>query len=358
MKRAWLPALAGAVLVSPGPATAHLDEAGIGTRVAVIQQALRRVAFVDASTGDVLAFAPVEDGPHELALSPDGRLAVASNYGAMRSGTSITFIDVDEGRTIGHTSLGEHPRPHGMVFSPDGARLYVTTEAARAIVEVDVATRSVTRTIETDQGGSHMIALSPKGDRAYVANVHSGSMSVIDLEKGEVVKTVPSRAGCEGVGVSPDGTRVWLANNQSNTVTVIDAATLEERTTVPCDGFPLRVCFTPDGSRALVLAAKSGEVVVYDAARIEEITRIDTRVAHRPIVQAGSLSAGSPVPLSIAMSPDGSRAYVSCKAGDYVLVIDPLRGAVVGDFAVQGSPDGIVLLPAREEAEGHADSGD
>lgn len=340
----WWRGMVGVALLSV-PVLAQAGEAA-GARIAVIQQALRRVAFVDASTGEIGALAPVEDGPHELALSPDGRIAVASNYGAMRAGTSITFIDVEKGEVLSHLALKEHARPHGMVFSPDGSKLYVTTEMARCIVEVDVASRSFTRAIETDQGGSHMIALSPKGDRAYVANVHSGSMSVIDLEKGEVVKTVPSRAGCEGVGVSPDGSRVWLANNQSNTVTVIDALTLEEVTTVPCDGFPLRVCFTPDGSRALVLSAMSGEVVVYDAAKVEEIARIDTRLKHRPVVQAGVPSGGSPVPLSIAMSRDGSRAYVSCKAGDYVLVIDPSSATVVGDFAVQGSPDGLVVLGA------------
>lgn len=349
----WWRGMVGLAALS-APLLAQAAE-GPEVRVAVIQQALRRVAFVDASTGAVGALAPVEEGPHELALSPDGRVMVASNYGAMRAGRSITFIDVQKQEVLGHLAIDNYPRPHGMVFSPDGSRLYVTTEMARCVVEVDVATRSFTRAIETDQGGSHMIALSPKGDRAYVANVHSGSMSVIDLEKGAVIKTVPSRPGCEGVGVSPDGSRVWLANNQSSTVTVIDAATLEEVVTVPCDGFPLRVAFTPDGSRALVLAAMSGEVVIYDAAKVEEIARLDTRLKHRPIIKAGGPSGGSPVPLSIAMSADGAQAYVSCKAGDYVLVIDPVRATVVGDFPVPGSPDGLVVLAGitpRAEAGG------
>ena len=47
----------------------------------VANKAEASVSLVDLASGKVAATLPVGTGPHEVAVSPDGRLALIANYG-------------------------------------------------------------------------------------------------------------------------------------------------------------------------------------------------------------------------------------------------------------------------------------
>ena len=50
---------------------------------------------IDAASGRVLATLPTGEGPHEVAISHDGKWAVVSNYGVRgKPGNCITVIDI------------------------------------------------------------------------------------------------------------------------------------------------------------------------------------------------------------------------------------------------------------------------
>ena len=57
---------------------------------------------------------------------------------------------------------------------------------------------------------------------AYITNLVSNSISVIDTASNTVTATVAVGASPIGVAVNPTGTRVYVANNLSATVSVID----------------------------------------------------------------------------------------------------------------------------------------
>lgn len=51
--------------------------------------------LIDLGTGQSIATLPTGDGPHEVAVSPDGRYAVVTNYGrASWPGSSLSIIDI------------------------------------------------------------------------------------------------------------------------------------------------------------------------------------------------------------------------------------------------------------------------
>jgi YVTN family beta-propeller protein len=70
------------------------------------------VTMLDASTGRVLATLPTGKGPHEVAVSRDGRWALVSNYGVRgEPGNSITVIDVARRSVVRTIALGELAGP-------------------------------------------------------------------------------------------------------------------------------------------------------------------------------------------------------------------------------------------------------
>jgi YVTN family beta-propeller protein len=70
--------------------------------------------------------------------------------------------------------------------------------------------------------GPEAVAVSPDGRRAYVANMGSDSVSVIDTRAAATIGT-PIAVGDEpdGVAVSPDGTRAYVTNRSGNSISVI-----------------------------------------------------------------------------------------------------------------------------------------
>ena len=72
--------------------------------------------------------------------------------------------------------------------------------------------------------GPFSVAVSPDGTRAYIANVGSDTVSVIDTTTNPpAVQGTPIAVGdgANGVAVSPDGTRAYVTNYLSNTVSVL-----------------------------------------------------------------------------------------------------------------------------------------
>ena len=66
------------------------------------------------------------------------------------------------------------------------------------------------------------VALTPDDAKAYVTNMVSGTVSVIDAKKRKVLKTVAVGTEPFGCALTPDGSRLYVANQSSNSVSVLD----------------------------------------------------------------------------------------------------------------------------------------
>ena len=319
-----------------------------GTLV-VLNKAEATASLIDLATGKVAANVPTGTGPHEAAVSPDGSLAVAANYGDQTAGSSLTVIDVGGGRALRTIRLDPHRRPHGIAWFPDGRRLAVTSEASRALLIVDAFAGRVEAAIDTDQDVSHMVALTRDGKRAYVANIGSGSITALDVENRKRLGVVPTGAGAEGIALSPDGSTLWVTNREADTVSVVDTAKLVVAATLPSAAFPIRAASTPDGKTVLVSNAKSGELAIFDAATRAERKRI--RMALDPASSEGRLFGDemgqSPVPIGIVVHPSGKTAYVANAHADVIAVVDIDAGRVTGTLKAGKEPDGMAHSPVR-----------
>jgi YVTN family beta-propeller protein len=309
----------------------------------VLNKAEASASLIDLASGEEIARVETGIGPHEVAVSPDGRTAVVGNYGEAAGGNSLTVIDVESATAIKTISLGEYSRPHGIEYMADGARVAVTVEANKALIVVDVASGEVLQAIDTDQEVSHMVALTPDAKRAFVANIGSGSMTAIDLEKGERIANVPTGKGAEGICVTPDGRHVWVSNRDADTVSVIDSESLEVVKTLPSAEVPIRAKATPDGKWVLVTNADSGELAVFDASTMSEHRRFRIEISADETSGRGFGGQGgeSSVPIGVLIAPDSKRAYVAHANAHVVSVIDLETFEVVDYLRAGRVPDGL-----------------
>jgi YVTN family beta-propeller protein len=344
-------ALAAAALVS---LTAGDVAASSGTLV-VLNKAEASASLIDLASGKVAATVKTGDGPHEVAISPDGKQAVVTNYGGQgKPGSTLTVIDLAGARVARTIDLGSHRRPHGIQFAPGGRDLLVTAEDSRALLVLDPASGKVRKAIITGQEVSHMVAASPDGKRAYVASIGSGTMTAIDLAAGKVLGHVATGAGAEGIAVTPDGASVWVTNRDADNVAVVDARTLNVIARVPAPSFPIRVQITADGKVAVVSCAKSGEVRFFDVGKRTELAKLGMQgsAASGEGKLFGDQFGKSPVPIGIVIPPAGDgRAYVASAHADEVVAIDLKGRKIVTRLRAGKEPDGLGWSPVTVTAK-------
>lgn len=310
----------------------------------VLNKSEATASLIDLEGGTVRATLPTHHGPHEAAVSPDGRLALIGNYGSRESpGSSLTVIDVAAAKVVKTIDLGEYRRPHGLLFLPDGKRALVTAEDNRALLLIDVGKGVVENSFATDQEVSHMVEVALGGTRAFVANIGSGSVSVIDLEKGIIIRTIETGAGAEGISATVDGKEIWVTNRSADTVSVIDAESLEILAQIPCASFPIRAKATPDGKHVLVSCARTADIAVLDVATREEVRRIpqDLRAVDTEERLFGDRFGESSVPIGIVVHPSGKKAWVAHTNADVVVEIDLESWKIVRLLEAGREPDGM-----------------
>lgn len=312
-----------------------------GPALVVLNKNEASASIISLADGRTIATMPVGDGPHEVAVSPDGNWAVAANYGGRTAGNSLTVLDLRNRRAVRTIDLGAYARPHGIAWLPDGKRVVVTSEQARAVVIVDVPNGKIDRAISTGQPG-HLLTLAKDGHHVYTANIAAGSVSLIDLDKGTVVKTVVTGKGPEGNDVSPNGRELWAADRTLNRITVLDANTLDSLATIPTGEFPNRVHFTPDGRWVLVSNIRSGTVDIIDAASRRTVDHItfafDSTQANPTMLGA---MGRTPQPEGILIAPDGRRAWIALSAMNRLAEVDIATRRVLRYITTGQEPDGM-----------------
>ncbi|MGH9508701.1 MAG: beta-propeller fold lactonase family protein [Terriglobales bacterium] len=302
----------------------------------VLNKSDHQAVMVDPSTYASLGRVSTGQGPHEAATSPDGRFAYVANYGSfavfregekpkMQPGNSITVVDLIERKVKGHYPLGQYTQPHGIWVSKDGKLVWVTAEGAQSVLELDASNGTILRTWQTRQNVSHMVVPTPDEKKLYIANIGSGSVTVIERASGKVT-SIPTGAGAEGIDVAPDGREVWVSNRGAHNISILDVATDRVVATIPSGGqVPIRLKFTPDGKQILVSNAQSNKVTIFDAAARKQV---------------GEVGVGA-VPVGILITPDGRRAFVANTNANQITVIDIASRRVVKTFTTGNEPDGM-----------------
>jgi len=301
-------------------------------RLLVDQKGDRSLAIVDPVAGKVVADV-AENGTtgHEVAASPDGRLAFVPIYGNSgvgkpgTDGTNIVVIDVASHKVVGEIELGYGARPHCAVFGPTDGLLYVTTEMDDSVTIIDPKTLKIIDAIPTGEPESHMLALSHDGLRGYTANVGPGTVSVLDVKARKTLKVIPVSGNVQRIAISNDDRWVFTADETAPRLAVIDTAANAVAKWVKLDGLGYGSAPTPDGRFLLIAIPDANAVDVIDLKTMAVVEKV----------------AVGKDPQEVLVRPDGKAAYVSCIGSNQVAEIDVATWKVSRTIATGNGTDGL-----------------
>lgn len=298
----------------------------------VHQPLLARVCNVNAdndtvsclSTEDLelLFEVPVGDHPRTLAVAPDGTLWVANEDDA-----TITVLD-EAGDVLETIELPRASKAFGIVMNPLGGRAYVSLQGTGQLVELDLAERSVLRTVDVGPWATG-VAVDAAGARIFVtrfiSSAESGEVTEIDAADFTVTRKFAlamdpgpdSEASARGVPnyvrsvvPSPDGALLWVPSKKDNVV------------------------------RGL---ARDGQALTFETSVRTIVSLLDPEANEEILTERVDMNNRT-LGLSLTFSPLGDYAFVGLLGNNGVEVLDAYNRRIVGGtFELGKAPDGLVL---------------
>lgn len=324
---------------------------GAADKVYVANEGADTVSVLDAASFKTLAIVRVGKMPHNVQVSPDGKVAWVTNNGepaqaseasahqgmtkgehsSMVTGGAVWAIDTRSDTVTAKVPVGMHPAH--VVVSPDGRFAYVTNGGDDTVSVIDTLAQRAVATIPVGNY-PHGLRISPDGKQAYVANLKGGTVSVIDTASRKELARVPVGKGPAQVGFTPDGRLAFVTLSEENAVAVIDPATRKVMRRVIVGSVPIQLYATPD-SRTLLVANQGTRKKPGNAVSVIDLRSFT--IAKTVVTGAGAHG--------VVIDREGRYGYVSNTYANTVSAIDLKDGRVVATLRVGKSPNGISVTP-------------
>ena len=173
--------------------------------------------------------------------------------------------------------------------------------------------------------------------RAFITNSDGDSVSIVDRDTYQVLKTLPVGDYPHHMIVSLDGRYLYVGNTHSNTVSAIDLATENIAKTIPLLD-PYNLFYSPDRGLLVTTATRLGRVEVH---AVEDWTNLDNAKGWKRVAQ---IQTGKD-PNHFAFSPDGHFMYVSNEYSHQLSVIDLLEHKLARQVDTGRRPVDMALAP-------------
>jgi YVTN family beta-propeller protein len=258
------------------------------------------------------------------------------------AGDTVDIIDPTTNKIV--MQVKDIEAAHGVAFSPDGSRTYITCEADNTLWAIDTKSGKVLSKVPLS-GHPNNLAVSNDGARVFIGIRQApGAVDVVDTKSLKLAKSVPVKGAVHNVYVTPDGKFAAAGSIEGKMVTTIDAQTLQVAWEMPFDAGirPLTFEKAPDGSTGRMFVQLSGlhGFAVVDFKTHKEVARIQLpKDPHDGHAESGAPAHG------IGVAPDGRTLWVDSSVASAVFIYSLPDLKPAGYVKVGEVPDWLTFTP-------------
>ena len=212
-----------------GPEGSDDCRAGDGTDTSFVYR-------IDIATLAIDAVIGVGAVPKFVAVSPDGKFLVVSNWCSF----SASVVDLATNTEVKQIPLGPYPR--GVVITPDSRTAYVAVMGTTNIARIDLGSFGVSWISDVGTGPRHLV-LSPDGANLYATLNREGRVAKIDPVNGVVQTKVTTGQAPRSMAISADGKHLYVVNYESGTMSTLDATTMAKVADVKTGFHPIGITY-------------------------------------------------------------------------------------------------------------------
>ena len=218
----------------------HGLEALADGRLLVTAEGTKELLVVDPAARKVVARIPTGREVSHMVVAPRG--ARAAYVASIGSGT-VSAADLASGKIAKDLATGAGAE--GIDLTPDGREVWVVNREANTVSVVDAAKLEILASLPAPKFPIR-VKITPDGRRALVSCAQSGDIAVFDAKSRKEVKRIPmdreavpgsearvfsTRFGKSpvpvGLLIAPDGRTAWVASTNADVISVLDLDKLE-----------------------------------------------------------------------------------------------------------------------------------
>lgn len=296
-----------------------------GQKLAIAATGSNMVSVLNLKTNEVKDI-KVGAGPEHMDISKDNRWLYVGNI----KGGTVSAIDLDQSREVAR--LEGFLEPHGATILAKGNKIYIPNRGAQLVSVVEstgqISTKNISvgslaglASFERDQAGASMhrertipvngvanVTLTLDEKYAYVATGDANSVTVIETQTDQIIKTIPVGMDPWRAYASPDGKYMVVANNGDQTISVIDAKSHTLVASLPGGSDMTGINFAKGGQKGYVVSRGENKVFVYDFLAMKKTSQLD-------MGEGARLETAS-------TTPTGTKIYVASSANSSLYVIN------------------------------------
>ena len=247
----------------------------------------------DAKTNEVLGNVELGNFPATMQVTPDGAFVYVVNFnlhGEMVP-SSVSVVSTDPFVEVAR--IETCTMPHGSRINPAGTRQYSACMMDDMLVEIDTRELAVSRHFMLAKGAEHGEAGPPHSHKPAATSTSGASHGGHGMEtpKAGDVSCSPTWAQ-----PSADGKSVFVACNKTSDVVEIDAASWTMKRRIPAGEGVYNLAVTRDGKLLVGTNKRGKSVSIIDIASGKELGRVETQ---RKVVHG------------VAISSDDRYAFIS-----------------------------------------------
>ena len=193
--------------------------------------------------------------PKVVAVTPDHKYVLVSNWCTW----DLSVISTKKGREVKRISIGAHPR--GIAVSPKGNAAYVAVMGGNELVRVDLKRWTTSRS--PVGAGPRAAEFHPSDRYIFVTLNAEGRVAKLDLRTGAVRAKVATGSAPRSLALASDGRALYVVNYESGTVSKLRTSDMKPVQTLDACYHPIGITYDEPTSRVWV-ACYTGTIRVYD----------------------------------------------------------------------------------------------